>query len=108
MRLSSQRKDVTQTSVEEPLDDCKLKNTYYWFLQSYNLLVVCNKLTPSVTILATSFLLRSLHQHRPNRRDRSILPDRTGRYAGTGWRERFDTTQRSAYDGCYLGGRQSY
>jgi hypothetical protein len=29
MRLSSQRKDVTQTSVEESLDDCKLKNPYY-------------------------------------------------------------------------------
>jgi len=29
MRLSSQGKDVTQTSVEESSDDCKLKNTYY-------------------------------------------------------------------------------
>ena len=29
MRLSSQGKDVTQTSVEESLDDCKPKNTYY-------------------------------------------------------------------------------
>jgi len=29
MRLSSQRKDVTQTSVEESLDDCKPKNTFY-------------------------------------------------------------------------------
>jgi len=26
MRLSSQGKDVTQTSVEESSDDCKLKN----------------------------------------------------------------------------------
>jgi len=29
MRLSSQGKDVTQTSVEESSDDCKFKNTYY-------------------------------------------------------------------------------
>jgi hypothetical protein len=29
MRLSSQRKDVTQTSVEELLDDCKTKNMHY-------------------------------------------------------------------------------
>jgi len=29
MRLSSQGKDVTQTSVEESSDDCKLKNMYY-------------------------------------------------------------------------------
>jgi len=28
MRLSSQGKDVTQTSVEESSDDCKLKNIY--------------------------------------------------------------------------------
>jgi len=31
MQLSSQGKDVTQTSVEESSDDCKLKNTYYSF-----------------------------------------------------------------------------
>ena len=29
MRLSSQGKDVTQTSVEESSDDCKLKNVHY-------------------------------------------------------------------------------
>jgi len=29
MRLSSQGKDVTQISVEESSDDCKLKNMYY-------------------------------------------------------------------------------
>jgi len=29
MQLSSQGKDVTQTSVEESSDDCKLKNMYY-------------------------------------------------------------------------------
>jgi len=34
MRLSSQGKDVTQTSVEESSDDCKLKNTYYSFYRS--------------------------------------------------------------------------
>jgi hypothetical protein len=28
MRLSSQGKEVTQTSVEEASDDCKLKNVY--------------------------------------------------------------------------------
>jgi hypothetical protein len=28
MRLSSQGKDVTQTSVEESSDDCKPKNLY--------------------------------------------------------------------------------
>jgi len=34
MQLSSQGKDVTQTSVEESLDDCKFKNTYYSFHRS--------------------------------------------------------------------------
>src|SRR6266436_209727 len=34
MRRSSQGKDVTQTSVEESSDDCKLKNTYYSFYRS--------------------------------------------------------------------------
>jgi len=29
MRLSSQGKDVTPTSVEEVSDDCKPKNVYY-------------------------------------------------------------------------------
>ena len=35
MRLSSQGKDVTQTSVEESSDDCKPKNVCHWFLQFY-------------------------------------------------------------------------
>jgi hypothetical protein len=34
MRLSSPGKDVTQTSVEESSDDCKLKNTYYSFYRA--------------------------------------------------------------------------
>ena len=35
MRLSSQGKDVTETSMEESSDDYKPKNTYYEFLQFY-------------------------------------------------------------------------
>jgi len=34
MQLSSQGKDVTQTSVAESSDDCKLKNTYYSFYRA--------------------------------------------------------------------------
>jgi len=32
MRLSSQGKDVTQTSVEESSDDCKPKDVYHQFV----------------------------------------------------------------------------
>jgi hypothetical protein len=35
IRLSSQGKDVTQTSVEESADDHKAQNLYYWSLQFY-------------------------------------------------------------------------
>ena len=48
MRLSSQGKDVTQTSVEESSDDCMPINLHHEFLQFYLQLGGFKRLTPSV------------------------------------------------------------